>query len=86
MHVKEGTAGTRMTGSMAMLCAAALLLSFSVRSALAGEGSGGAAPRISVAEPVHDFGAVQAGTVLEHVFEIRNAGQGVLEIRKVEPS
>ncbi len=43
-------------------------------------------PRISVAEPLYDFGSVAAGTVLEHVFEIKNVGDGVLEIRKVAPS
>jgi len=48
--------------------------------------AGGPGPRISVADPLHDFGAVTAGTVLEHVFEIRNTGDGVLEIAKVAPS
>ncbi len=43
-------------------------------------------PHISVAEPLHDFGAAVAGTVLEHVFVVRNTGDAVLEIRKVAPS
>ncbi len=43
-------------------------------------------PRISVAEPLYDFGTVTAGAVLEHVFEIKNVGDDVLEIRKVAPS
>ncbi len=43
-------------------------------------------PRISVAEPLYDFGTVAAGTVLEHVFEIKNVGDDVLEIKKVAPS
>ncbi len=48
--------------------------------------SGAQGPRISVAEPLYDFGTVAAGTLLDHVFEIRNAGDGVLEIRKIAPS
>jgi hypothetical protein len=55
-------------------------------SAAAGAASDPRGPQISVAEPLHDFGAVTAGAVLVHVFEIRNTGDGVLEIRKVAPS
>ncbi len=55
-------------------------------AAVASAGSATQGPRISIAEPLYDFGAVTAGTVLEHVFEIRNAGDGVLEIRKVAPT
>jgi hypothetical protein len=42
------------------------------------------APRIVLPEPKHDFGAVPAGRTAEHVFEIRNGGEAVLEVRKVE--
>ncbi len=52
----------------------------------AGAGGAGQGPRISVDEPMYDFGSVAAGTVLEHVFEIRNTGDGVLSIGKIEPS
>jgi hypothetical protein len=43
-------------------------------------------PRISLPEPVFDFGQVREGSVLEHVFEIRNAGTEVLLLRQVRPS
>ena len=43
-------------------------------------------PRIAVDEQRHEFGVVASGTVLQHIFEIRNAGGGVLEIREVKPS
>lgn len=62
------------------VCALALVLS---AAAIA---CGQQGPRISVAEPLFDFGPVEAGAVLEHVFEIRNTGDGVLEIRSVEPT
>ncbi len=52
----------------------------------AGAGDASKGPRIWVAEPLYDFGAVSAGAVLEHVFEIRNTGDEVLEIRKIAPS
>jgi len=54
--------------------------------AVAGAAGAPQGPRISISEPLYDFGAVAAGTVLEHVFEIRNTGDGVLEIRKIAPS
>jgi hypothetical protein len=65
------------------------ILVLTVLSCLAAAANAGGAPqgpRISVAEPRYDFGEVAAGTVLEHVFEIRNAGDGVLVIGKIEPS
>jgi hypothetical protein len=61
------------------LCAVALLI-------LAGLAAAGElrAPRIVLPEPKHDFGVVPAGRTAEHVFEIRNGGEDVLEIHKVE--
>jgi hypothetical protein len=43
-------------------------------------------PRLVLPEPKFDFGTVPAGQVAEHVFEIRNGGDAVLEIRKVQPT
>jgi hypothetical protein len=73
------------TGGIARGILAALILAVSlVVSAHAGNEND--APRIAVAGQRFDFGTVTAGTVLEHVFEIRNAGTGVLVIREVRPS
>jgi hypothetical protein len=69
----------------AQACALMLVMAACLGAAVSAYG-GEQDPRISVSEPVYDFGTVTAGTVLEHVFEIKNAGQGVLEIRKIEPS
>ena len=44
------------------------------------------APKIVLPELKHDFGTVPAGHRAEHVFEIRNGGDAVLEIRKVQPT
>ncbi len=63
--------------------AAALVLCLVVLAGAAGAAEG---PRIAVPDPLYSFGTVTAGTVLEHVFEIRNTGDGVLEIKKVAPS
>jgi hypothetical protein len=68
-------------GRTAALAAAALLL----LAVLAAAGELGA-PRIVLPEPKHDFGTVPAGRMVEHVFEIRNGGDAVLEIRKVQPT
>jgi len=70
------------SGRTAVLAAVGVLLL--VTAAVAAGAQQG--PRISVAEPRYDFGEIAAGTVLEHVFEIRNTGDGVLEIGKIEPS
>ena len=66
----------------AVLAAVGVLLLIAAAVA-AGEPQG---PRISVAEPRYDFGEVAAGVMLEHVFEIKNTGDEVLVIRKIEPS
>lgn len=42
-------------------------------------------PVILVEHPIHDFGAAWVGTY-EHAFTIRNAGQAILELTKVQPS
>ncbi len=74
--------GGRISARASFLALAALCcLSFAAVASGAGQG-----PRISVDEPLYDFGSVAAGTVLEHVFEIRNTGDEVLSIGKIEPS
>jgi len=49
----------------------------------AGERQG---PRISVTEARHDLGLVDQGTQPEHIFEIRNTGDELLEIRQLQPT
>jgi hypothetical protein len=71
--------------SMARGALAAFVLAACL-SVAAHAGSDTDAPRIAVRDQRYDFGAVTAGMVLEHVFEIRNAGTGVLVIREVRPS
>ena len=51
--------------------------------AFAGEPQG---PRIYVGEGRFDFGSVAAGSQPEHIFEIKNMGDEVLEIRQVQPT
>jgi len=43
-------------------------------------------PVIHCDKLIHDFGLVMAGPMLKHSFEIRNAGNAVLEIKRVRPS
>lgn len=45
-----------------------------------------AAPRLAVAEPVHDFGSVEQGTAVTHVFRLQNAGDAVLHVSSVKGS
>ena len=52
-------------------------------AAVAAEAGG---PKIVLPEPKFDFGAVPAGHRVEHVFEVRNGGDAVLEIQKVQPT
>ena len=59
-----------------------LLLSFAGLSfAAAGQG-----PHIHAAEMKYDFGKVKAGERAEHLFEIKNSGDEVLIIQKVQSS
>jgi hypothetical protein len=44
------------------------------------------APRIVCDEPVYDYGVVDASTVVEHTFTIRNEGTLTLEISRVHAS
>lgn len=43
-------------------------------------------PRILVAEPTFDAGAVAEGDQLEHMFELRNAGSEQLVIQRLVPN
>ncbi len=43
-----------------------------------------AAPRIVVDRPLHDFGSVERGTPVEHVFTVRNGGDEPLRIEHVK--
>jgi len=49
----------------------------------AGERQG---PRISVKESGFDLGEVVQGAKAEHIFEIKNIGDELLEIRQIEPT
>lgn len=42
-----------------------------------------AAPRLVVEAPIHDFGVVEQGTPVEHLFVVRNAGEDPLRIESV---
>jgi len=43
-----------------------------------------AAPRLEVAEPVHDFGTVEQGAHVDHSFRIRNVGDQALRLDHVK--
>jgi Protein of unknown function (DUF1573)/Flagellar-associated PapD-like len=46
----------------------------------------GHAPKAAVETPLYDFGTALEGTMVNHVFKIKNTGQGYLEIRGVKTS
>jgi hypothetical protein len=52
-------------------------------TAIAAERQG---PRIYVQEGQFDLGTVDQGSVPEHIFEIKNLGDEVLEIGRVQPT
>lgn len=41
-------------------------------------------PRIAFDETVHNFGNVETGKELKHVFRFRNTGNAMLVIKKIE--
>jgi Protein of unknown function (DUF1573)/HYDIN/CFA65/VesB-like, Ig-like domain len=45
-----------------------------------------ASPRIAVEQPTFDFGTIQQGKRVEHLFSIRNKGDSPLIIKNVRPS
>jgi hypothetical protein len=65
---------------ISVLVVTAVLLAGSVS---AGERQG---PRISVMEERFDFGMVNQGTRPEHIFEIKNTGDELLEITQIQPT
>ena len=52
-------------------------------SLFAGERQG---PRISVKDSRFDFGMVDPGAQPEHIFEITNIGDELLEIKQIQPT
>jgi hypothetical protein len=52
-------------------------------AAFSGERQG---PRIYLKDSIFDFGAVRPGTQPEHIFEIKNVGDEVLSILRVQPT
>jgi hypothetical protein len=65
---------------VSMLVVAAVAIA---AAGFAGERQG---PRIYVQESNFDFGTVKPGAQPEHIFEIKNAGDEVLDIRRVQPT
>ncbi len=45
-----------------------------------------AGPRIQFASPVHDFGRIKGGAVVEHTYTFTNIGNGLLEVTNVRAS
>lgn len=43
-------------------------------------------PRISVKDSNFNFGTVRQGTQPEHIFEIKNVGDEILVIERVQPT
>lgn len=43
-------------------------------------------PVLVIASMEHSFGTVKAGTPLHYTFEVKNTGEGTLEIQNVQPS
>lgn len=64
--------------------AAALLVSLVPAGVVAADGSAG--PRLVVDAPRAHLGQVISGSVQEHVFEFRNAGDQDLKIERIQPS
>jgi hypothetical protein len=56
--------------------------------AIAGAGFSGErqGPRISVKDSKFDFGTVRQGTQPEHIFEVKNVGDEVLDIQRIQPT
>lgn len=46
----------------------------------------GGQPALSIEQPVFDFGTVSEGEKIEHQFTLKNAGQGLLRIDRVQPA
>lgn len=80
--MKAGNAAVREKQRQGWIAALFLLVCLAAAAgAAAGQG-----PRIHAAELKYDFGQVKAGQRAEHLFEIRNSGDDVLVIQKVQSS
>ena len=66
---------------LACFCALGVVLAGALRAA-ADEPE--PVPRVEVDDPVHDFGTVEQGTVVEHVFKLRNTGRAALRVDHVK--
>lgn len=64
----------------------ALLVLAVVAIASAGSAGERQGPRIYVKDARFDFGTVQPGSQPEHNFEIKNVGDEVLDIERVQPT
>lgn len=65
----------RMIGLVAVIS-----LAFMMSAAAAG------GPRLAMKSLEHSFGVVKAGNPLTFTFEVKNEGEGILEIKTVSPS
>jgi len=65
---------------ISMLVLAAMAIA---AAGFAGERQG---PRISVKDSLFDFGTVKQGSQPEHIFEIKNVGDEVLDLQRVQPT
>ena len=63
-----------------------ILLLASLAAAVASAADAPAVPRIYLPEAKYEFGRVNAGETVEHLFEVRNVGTAVLQIERVQPS
>lgn len=82
MTGNEGTSSALTMAGTSFL--AALVLALTMHgAAFAAQRQG---PRIYVQEGRFDLGTVDQGTVPEHIFEIKNLGDEVLEIRQIQPT
>jgi hypothetical protein len=70
----------RMTHHRRLVCVWGLTLLLAPLPAPADEG----VPRAVVDVPVYDFGTVEQGAIVEHVFRVRNTGTGALRVDHVK--
>lgn len=64
----------------------AILIFAAVAIASAGSAGERQGPRIYVKDARFDFGTVSPGSQPEHIFEIKNVGDEVLDIQRVQPT
>jgi hypothetical protein len=69
----------KKTGISMLVIAAVVIAS----AGFAGDRQG---PRIYVKDSKFDFGTVRPGEQPEHIFEIKNVGDEVLDIQRVQPT